>query len=108
MEFARRATSAFVEWPRELLEFELNRKRLASTVQRNLFDGNAEGWDAYVAGLRAEVPWIGLGLRSLKKKRGRAFLIDGGTPSAPVCEGCRCRQGSGAQWRASQERAAKR
>ncbi|MGF6734695.1 hypothetical protein OKW50_006867 [Paraburkholderia youngii] len=67
MEFARRATSAFVEWPRELLEPELNRKRLASTVQRNLFEGNAEGWGAYVAGLRAEVPWFGVGLRLLRE-----------------------------------------
>ncbi|MGF6743880.1 hypothetical protein [Paraburkholderia atlantica] len=67
MEFARRATSAFVEWPRELLEPELNRKRLASSVQRNLFDGNAEGWRAYVAGLRADVPWFGVGLRLLRE-----------------------------------------
>jgi hypothetical protein len=62
MEFVRGAASAFVEWPRELLEPELNRKRLASTVQRDLFDGNAQGWRAYVAALRAEVPWFGVGV----------------------------------------------
>ncbi|WP_330872323.1 hypothetical protein [Paraburkholderia sp.] len=61
-EFVRCATRAFVEWPRELLEPELDHKRLASAVQRNLFAGNAEGWRAYVAGLKDEVSWFGVGL----------------------------------------------
>jgi hypothetical protein len=65
-EFVKHATDAFVAWPRELLEPELNREGLASTVQRNLFAGNAEGWLAYVAGLRGEVPWFGVGLPSVK------------------------------------------
>jgi hypothetical protein len=33
----------------ELLETELNRNALASTVQHDLFDGNPSGWKAYVA-----------------------------------------------------------
>jgi hypothetical protein len=64
-EFVQHATSAFVAWPRELLQPELNREGVASTVQRNLFAGNAEGWRAYVAGLRGEVPWFGVGLQSV-------------------------------------------
>ncbi|RDK03490.1 hypothetical protein [Paraburkholderia lacunae] len=65
-EFVQRATSAFFAWPGELLEPELNRERLASTVQRNLFAGNTQGWRAYVAALSGEVPWFGVGLPSLK------------------------------------------
>jgi hypothetical protein len=65
-QFVRRGTDAFFAWPRELLEPELNRKRLASTVRRSLFTDNAEGWRAYVAALRSEVPWFGVGLRSVK------------------------------------------
>jgi hypothetical protein len=65
-EFVQRATDAFFAWPRELLEPELNRERLASTIQRNLFAGNAEGWRAYVAALKGEVPWFGVGVPLLK------------------------------------------
>ena len=61
-QFVRAASSAFVEWPRELLEPTLDRKRLASAVRRHLFEDNADGWRAYIAGLRAEVPWFGVGL----------------------------------------------
>src|SRR5258706_1334991 len=64
-EFVRRATDAFFAWPRELLEPELNRERLASALQRNLFAGNAEGWRAYVAALRGEISWFGVGVRLL-------------------------------------------
>src|SRR5260370_64625 len=53
-ELVQRATDAFFAWPRELLEPELNRERLASTVRRSLFAGNADGWRAYVAALRVE------------------------------------------------------
>jgi hypothetical protein len=65
-EFVQRATSALFAWPGELLEPELNRERLASMVQRNLFTGNTQGWRAYVAALRGEVPWFGEGLPPLK------------------------------------------
>ncbi len=64
-EFVRRATDAFFAWPRELLEPELNCERLASAIQQNLFAGNAEGWRAYVAALRGEVSWFGVGVRLL-------------------------------------------
>ncbi len=37
-EFAGRVASAFFLWPKELLEAELNRVVLASTVQHDLFD----------------------------------------------------------------------
>ncbi|EUC20660.1 hypothetical protein PMI06_009922, partial [Burkholderia sp. BT03] len=38
--FSARVASAFFLWPKELLESELNRNALASTVQHDLFDGN--------------------------------------------------------------------
>ncbi|TKC79916.1 hypothetical protein FAZ69_30380 [Trinickia terrae] len=62
VEFAQRASAAFCTWPSELLEAELNREELASTVLRHLFAGNPDGWRAYVAELRAEVPWFGEGV----------------------------------------------
>jgi hypothetical protein len=65
-QFVQRVTDAFFTWPRELLEPELNRKHLASSVRRSLFADNADGWRAYVAALRSEVPWFGVGLRSVK------------------------------------------
>jgi hypothetical protein len=62
VEFAQRASAAFCTWPSELLEAELNRDELASTVQQHLFAGNPDGWRAYVADLRIEVPWFGEGV----------------------------------------------
>jgi hypothetical protein len=61
-EFAQRAADAFLTWPKDLLEFELDREALASAVQRNLFAGNPTGWRAYVADLRSEVTWFGAGV----------------------------------------------
>lgn len=66
VEFAQRASAAFCTWPSELLEAELNREELASTVQRHLFAGNPDGWRAYVAELRVEVPWFGEGVAVLQ------------------------------------------
>ncbi|MBB5503195.1 hypothetical protein [Paraburkholderia sp. MM5384-R2] len=65
-QFVQRVSDAFFAWPRELLEPELNRKRLASTVRRSLFADNANGWRAYVAALRSDVRWFGVGLPSVK------------------------------------------
>ena len=48
-EFGARVASAFFLWPKELLEAKLNRHALASTVQHDVFDGNPDGWKAYVA-----------------------------------------------------------
>jgi hypothetical protein len=42
-EFSARVASAFFLWPKELLETELNRNALASSVQHDLFDGNPDG-----------------------------------------------------------------
>jgi hypothetical protein len=66
VEFAQRASAAFCTWPSELLEAELDRAELASTVQQHLFAGNPEGWRAYVAELRAEVPWFGEGVPAIE------------------------------------------
>ena len=59
---AYRCTRAFASWPRELLELELNRTKLALTAQQALFANNPKGWSGYVAMLSAEVPWFGNGV----------------------------------------------
>ncbi|TDN68826.1 hypothetical protein [Paraburkholderia sp. BL10I2N1] len=81
-QFVRHGTEAFFAWPRELLEPELNRKNLASTVRRTLFADDAAGWGAYVAALRSEVRWFGVGLPSLKAGEGvRPDSTDGNPDS---------------------------
>ena len=65
-EFGARVASAFFLWPKELLETELNRNALASTVQHDLFDGNPSGWKAYVAHMQKKVSWFGTGLPAMK------------------------------------------
>jgi hypothetical protein len=66
-EFSARVASAFFLWPKELLETELNRNTLASTVQQDLFDGNPEGWKTYAAHMRKKVGWFGTGLPEMKR-----------------------------------------
>jgi hypothetical protein len=61
-----RIASAFFLWPKELLEAELNRNALASTVQHDLFDGNPSGWKAYVAHMQRKVAWFGTGLPEME------------------------------------------
>ena len=64
--FGARVVSAFFLWPKELLEAELNRIALASTVQHDLFEGNPDGWNAYVAHMQEKVGWFGIGLPEMK------------------------------------------
>jgi hypothetical protein len=64
-EFVQRVSATFACWPAELLEAELNRERLAAVVRDALFAANDEGWRAYVASLKGEVPWFGDGLPPL-------------------------------------------
>lgn len=59
---AQRATAAFFLWPKSLLDEELNRALLASTVKHDLFANNSAGWNAYVADRQREVAWFGEGL----------------------------------------------
>jgi hypothetical protein len=66
-QFAERAASAFFLWPKELLEEQLNRRALASTVQHDLFEGNPDGWNAYVAELQKKVTRFGAELPKMKK-----------------------------------------
>ncbi|MGF6937061.1 hypothetical protein OKW41_006223 [Paraburkholderia sp. UCT70] len=61
-EFSAGVASAFFLWPKKLLDTELNRNALASTVQHDLFDGNPDGWNSYVGHLRKKVKWFGTGL----------------------------------------------
>jgi hypothetical protein len=65
-EFGARVASAFFLWPKELLEAELNRNALASTIQHDFFDGNPDGWRAYVAHIQKKVKWFGTGLPEMK------------------------------------------
>ncbi|SIT38821.1 hypothetical protein BN2476_190030 [Paraburkholderia piptadeniae] len=53
-------------WPKELLEKNLNRNALASTVQHDFFDGNPSGWKRYVAHMQKKVSWFGTGLPEMK------------------------------------------
>jgi hypothetical protein len=69
-DFSARVASAFFLWPKELLDAELNRKALASTIQHDLFDGNPDGWSAYVAHIRKKVKWFGTGLPEMKRDAG--------------------------------------
>ena len=66
-EFSARVASAFYGWPIELLETELDHKALASAVQHKLFDGNPDGWKAYVEHVQKKVAWFGAGLPRTKR-----------------------------------------
>jgi hypothetical protein len=66
-EFTARVASAFSVWPRQLLEAELDRNGLASVVQHNLFDGNADGWNVYLSYVQKKVKWFGAGLSTMEK-----------------------------------------
>ncbi|MEM5402132.1 MULTISPECIES: hypothetical protein [Paraburkholderia] len=61
-DFLERAASAYASWPRALLETELDRIELASTVQRELFADDPQGWASYAAWVRQKVSWFGLEL----------------------------------------------
>jgi hypothetical protein len=67
-QFAERAASAFFLWPKELLEEPLNHRALAAMVQHDLFEGNPDGWNAYVAELQKKVTWFGAELPKMKKE----------------------------------------
>jgi hypothetical protein len=87
-EFCARVASAFFLWPKELLEAELNRRALASTVQHDLFNGNPSGWKAYVAYMRKKVRWYGTGLPEIKSgaSEGLAFATDDAGPTEASAE----------------------
>jgi hypothetical protein len=67
-EFGARVASAFFLWPKELLEADLNRNALASTVQHDLFDGNPDGWKEYVVHIQKKVKWFGAGLPEITRR----------------------------------------
>jgi hypothetical protein len=83
-EFSARVASAFFMWPKELLETELNRNALASAVQHNLFDGNPDGWKAYVAHIQKKVKWFGTGLLRMKKDTSAEPAHDVAEKASPV------------------------
>jgi hypothetical protein len=83
-EFSARVASAFFLWPKELLESELNRAALASTVQHDLFDGNPDGWTAYVGHMRKKVRWFGTGLPDMKPGTSAGLSHDSADEASPV------------------------
>jgi hypothetical protein len=83
-EFSTRVASAFFLWPKELLETELNRNALASTVQHDLFDGNPDGWKAYVAHMQKKVKWFGTGLPRMKRDSSAKPAHDAAEEASPV------------------------
>jgi hypothetical protein len=83
-EFSARVASAFFLWPKELLDSELNRNLLASTVQHDLFDGNRDGWQAYVAHMQKRVKWYGAGLPEIKADAPSGLTLDAAEDASPV------------------------
>ena len=61
-DFAARTAEAFATWPKALLAEKLDHDALASTVQRALFNGNPDGWRAYVDHMQHHVKWFGANL----------------------------------------------
>jgi hypothetical protein len=83
-EFGARVASAFFLWPKKLLDMELNRNALASTVQHDLFDGNPGGWKAYVAHMQKKVKWFGAGLPKIKGGASTKPALDAVEETSPV------------------------
>ena len=83
-EFGARVASAFFLWPKELLESELNRNALASTVQHDLFDGNPNGWKEYVVHIQKKVKWFGSGLPEMKLGASNDPAHDAADEASPV------------------------
>lgn len=87
-EFSTRVARSFFSWPSELLEAELNRDALATTVQQNLFDGNPDGWNAYIGYVQKKVKWFGTGLSNRRKdalaERSRDVPKEAGLIEPPV------------------------
>ncbi|WP_027803248.1 hypothetical protein [Paraburkholderia dilworthii] len=82
-DFSARVASAFLLWPRELLDTELNRKALALTVQHELFDGNPDGWNSYLGHIQKKVKWFGDGLPEMRKDAGDEPLRDVAEEASP-------------------------
>lgn len=83
-EFTTRVAGAFFLWPRELLETELNRDALASTVQQSLFDGNPDGWKTYASHVQKKVKWFGTGIPDAKKDAPVEPLHDAAVEVSPA------------------------
>lgn len=83
-EFGAGVASAFFLWPKELLEVELNRNALASTVQHDLFAGNPAGWKVYVSHVQKKVSWFGTALPEMKAGTGVKPADDIAKETSPV------------------------
>ena len=83
-ELTQGIVGAFFPWPAALLEAELNRNGLASSVQHTLFDGNPDGWKAYVAHVQKTVKWFGTGLPTMKASALAEPANDAAKDATPV------------------------
>ena len=102
-QFAERAASAFFLWPKELLEEQLNRRALASTVQHDLFEGNPNGWKAYVTLLQKKVKWFGTDLPKMKRDLMPEAGHNASEEASPI-ESSSAPAGSVAEWGSSDEK----
>ncbi|MEX3935820.1 hypothetical protein AB4Y32_29185 [Paraburkholderia phymatum] len=83
-EIGARVASAFFLWPKELLETELNRNALASTIQHDLFDGNSGGWKVHVAHMQTKVGWFGTGLPEMESSASVELAPAAANDASPV------------------------
>ncbi|MGH3850203.1 MAG: hypothetical protein ACRDRT_10940 [Pseudonocardiaceae bacterium] len=102
-QFSERAASAFFLWPKELLEEQLNRRALASTVQHDLFEGNPNGWKAYVTLLQKKVKWFGVDLPKMKRDLMPEAVRNASEEASPV-ESSSVPAESVAEWGPSDEK----
>ncbi|MGF6411480.1 hypothetical protein OKW37_003150 [Paraburkholderia sp. MM5482-R2] len=49
---------AYTSWLSELTVARPNQGQMAFVVRRALFEGDLDGWDAYVKHIREEAPWF--------------------------------------------------
>jgi hypothetical protein len=88
-EFAARTASAFHIWPAVLLTTELDRNAFVSTTESDLFEGNPDGWNAYVAHLREKVTWFGKGgpkAEKLARKKPPVAVAEEASPAEPSAD----------------------
>lgn len=85
-EFATRVASAFCQWPAQLLEAKLDREALHSTVRDQLFDGNPDGWTAYIGQVQKKVAWFGAGVSPTEKHTLAEASRDVADKTAPVAD----------------------
>lgn len=86
VEFITRVAASFFRWPAQLLEAKLDREALHSSVHDQLFDGNPDGWTAYVDLVQKKVTWFGAAVSTTKKHTLAEASRDIADKTAPVAD----------------------